>query len=145
MSMMTLDQFHYLLDAKGADLAAWPWLKRRAAARLLARSADARAAQAAARTADALIAEALRPTPLDPALRERLKGIPLAHPRLAALPRRAAAGFRAFWYAGAATAMASVLAGFLVGATLPVDPAAADPINLAGLAYGPSAQGGLLP
>lgn len=143
--MMKLEEFQDLLDAKGPDPARWPWLRRRAAQRLLARSADARELYDAARAADALIAEALRPAPLSPALRQRLDAIPLAHPRRAAEVRRLLPSFRAIWYAGAATAMASVLAGFLVGATVPVGADATDTINLASLVYGPSPGGELLP
>jgi hypothetical protein len=143
--MMKLEAFQDLLDAKGPDPAGWPWMRRRSAQRLLARSVEARALHDAAHKADALIAAALRPAPLPSALRQRLDAIPLVHPRPAAAPRRLLPSFRMLWYAGAATAMASVLAGFLVGATVPVGPGAADTINLASLVYGPAPGGELLP
>lgn len=143
--MMKLDEFQDLLDTKGPDSAGWPWLKRRRARRLLARSAEARAQQEAARNLDALISDALRPAPLGAALRQRLDAIPLAQTRPAAKAGRLLPSFRMLWYAGAATAMASVLAGFLVGATVPVGPGAADTVNLASLVYGPSPGGELLP
>jgi anti-sigma-K factor RskA len=142
--MMTLEEFNDLLDAKGPNPDTWPWLKRRAAKALLTRSGEARAALDAARQADAFLAEALRPAPLDPALRARLDTIPLAHRRAMKTPAVVMRQLRPWWYAGAATAMASVIAGFVVGAALPADFDEPESVAIASLVYGPS-NGGLLP
>jgi len=142
--MMTLEEFNDLLDAKGPNPDTWPWLKRRAAKALLTRSPDARAALEAARQADTFLAGALRPAPLNPALRARLDTIPLAHPRATETTAVAMRQLRPWWYAGAATAMASVIAGFVVGAAVPANIDESEPVAIASLVYGPS-NGGLLP
>lgn len=142
--MMTLEEFRDLLDAKGPDPDDWPWWQRRAAKRLLLSSADARVMFDAAKRADAFLTEALWPAPLSPSLRARLDAIPLAHPRAVDTPDLAMRRLRPWWYAGAATAMASVIAGFVVGAVLPAEADLNEPIAIASLVYGPS-NGGLLP
>jgi anti-sigma-K factor RskA len=142
--MMTLEEFRDLLDAKGPDPDDWPRRQRRTAKRLLLGSADARVMYDAARRADAFLTEALWPAPLSPALRVRLEAIPLAHPRAAETTRVVMRRLRPWWYAGAATAMASVIAGFVVGAMLPAEADLNEPVPIASLIYGPS-NGGLLP
>lgn len=142
--MMTLEQFRDLLDAKGPDPDNWPGRRRRAAKRLLLSSADARVMYDAARRTDAFLTEALWPAPLSPALRARLDTIPLAHRRTVDTTRVVMQQLRPWWYAGAATAMASVIAGFVVGAVLPAEADFSEPVAIASLVYGPS-NGGLLP
>ncbi len=142
--MMTLEEFRNLLDAKGPDPDDWPRRQQRAAKRLLLGSADARVMFDAARRTDAFLTEALWPAPLNPTLRARLDTIPLAHPRTPETTRIVMRQLRPWWYAGAATAMASVIAGFVVGAMLPAEADLNEPIAIASLIYGPS-NGGLLP
>jgi len=141
---MTLEEFETLLDARGPDIGTWPRRKQRAAERLLARSAEVRAPLDAARALDTDIADLLQPAAIGADLRARLDAIALNHPHRPAAPRDGLPPLRRWWYAGAATAMASVVAGFVVGATIPPASETPDEINLAGLVYGPS-NGGLLP
>ena len=137
---MTPDRFEELLETKGADLATWPKDERRAAERLLADSAEARAALAQARRLDDLLAGALAPEAAGPELRDAILALPVAHPREAA--RRPGFGFGAFWRAGLGMALAAGLAGFALGITGLVEgpkPAAAE-ADIVGLIYGYSGQ-----
>ena len=137
---MTPDRFEELLEAKGADLAAWPEAERRAAERLLADSAEARAALAQARSLDDLLAGALAPEAAGPDLRDAILALPVAHPREAA--RRPGFGFRAVWQAGLGMALAAGLAGFALGITGLVERPGPPPqeADIAGLVYGISVQ-----
>ena len=133
---MTPDRFEELLEAKGSDLATWPEDERRAAERLLADSAEARAALAQARRLDDLLAGALAPEAAGPELRDAILALPVAHPREAA--RRPGFGFRAVWQAGLGMALAAGLAGFALGITGLVEgpgPEAAE-ADFVGLVYG---------
>lgn len=142
--MMTLECFRESLGQKGSDLSRWPWLSRRSAQCLLARSAEARELLADARSLDESVSEALRPDPISATLLARLHHIPAAHPR----PERRghpASLHRFLWYLAPATALASMAAGFYVGVALPAaDPGGVQMVDLASLVYGTVPVLGLL-
>ena len=139
---MNRDRFEQLLEAKGADLAAWPERERRAAERLLAESAEARTALDQARALDGLLSATLAPVPAGQDLRDAILALPLDHPR-GADPRGAARrpdlGFRAFWQAGLGMTLAAGLAGFALGITGLVErPGSSfEEAEITSLVYGP--------
>ena len=94
---------------------------------------------------DALIADALRPEPVSAALASRLQRIPQNHPRQAEPFNLLLWMLRAAWYVAPATAVASLTAGFLLGATLPVEPVPQQTVDLASLVYGSTPHLDLLP
>lgn len=144
---MRLEEFEELLERKGADLAAWPSGRRRAALRLLGRSATAREAYDRARALDGWIGDAMRPVPASAGLKARLCRIPQNRPRendrLTIGVMLKARPWRGLCYAGSAAAMASLVAGVLVGTMQPpAGPGHAQMVDIASLVYGlPPDQG----
>lgn len=138
---MKLEEFRETLDAKGADLSAWPEGERRAAETLLAASAEARQALQQALALDALLSETLAPAAAPAGLRDAILAEVAANPRAADDRSFRLGGLRWFWRAGLGTACAMGLAGFLLGFTGAIQPpgAATDDVNIVSLVYGPSA------
>jgi hypothetical protein len=144
---MRLEEFEELLERRGADLATWPWRRRRAARRLLGRSAAAQEAYDQARALDGWIGDAVRPVPARAGLKAQLCRIPQNHPRendrLTVGVMLKARPWRGFCYAGSTAAMASLVAGVLVGTMQPpAGSGLAQMVDIASLVYGlPPDQG----
>lgn len=146
---MRLEEFEELLERRGADPAAWPWGRRRAARQLLGRSAAARKAHDQARTLDSWIGDAVRPVPASAGLKAQLCRIPQNHPRgndrLTIGLMLKTPPWRGLCYAGLVAAMASLVAGVLVGTMQPpAESGHAQMMDIASLVYGlPPDQGRL--
>ena len=133
---MRIEEYSDLLERQGADPERWTAPQRAAAEALLASSAEARGVLERAQQLDAMIADALRPEPVSPALESRLHRIPHHPPRRAEPFNLLLWMLRSAWYVAPATAVASLTAGFLLGATLPVEPAPQQTVDLMSLVYG---------
>lgn len=117
---MTIEEFSRYLDVYGADLERWPADLRDAAHPVMARPAG-RSALQAAQAFEALLADSL-PAPPEMGLKARILG------RLAEMrsPTSASAGWPAWltparWRPLAATAVAPLALGFVLGFAWPIE------------------------
>lgn len=150
---MDLDTFQDLLDAHGADLAAWPTDDRRQAEALLGHSAAARAALEEASGLDARLARSLASERAGEALRARILAVPADHPRRDTAKKRSwPALFTRPWRIGTAAATTALLFGIYAGASgVPIfedaylDQPAGEAIDVAALAFGSESGEDILP
>jgi hypothetical protein len=129
-------RFEDLLDRHGAALETWPEAERIAAEELLAGSAAARRALAKASALHELLARELAPTAAPDSLRAAVERAAPSPPLERARRRRD--GLRLAWGVALATASASLVVGFVLGAmndrVIELDRRAAP--DIAGIVYG---------